>query len=205
VKAMLTTDITPDFITIDGAEGGTGAAPVEFSNRLGTPCLEATHYINQVLIGAGLRDRIRLIASGLTSSGYYLLEKIAVGADTVNAARSMMMALGCVQAQSCNTNHCPTGIATTDPNRGRAIDVTDKSDRVFNFHRSTIRAFFELCGAMGYDDPAMLRARDIVCRYDAGYRYFDEIHPTMQPGQLLDDTAPDSFSCDWDLADPNRF
>jgi len=205
VKAMLETKITPDFITIDGAEGGTGAAPVEFSNRLGTPCLEATHYINQVLIGAGIRDRIKLISSGLTSSGYYMLEKIAVGADAVNAARSMMLALGCIQAQSCNTNECPTGVATTDPHRGRAIDVNDKSVRVFNFQRSTVHAFNELCGAMGYDDPSMLTARDIVCRYDVGYRYFDEIHATLLPGQLLDNTAPDLFLSDWNQADPEQF
>ncbi|MBT8145465.1 MAG: FMN-binding glutamate synthase family protein, partial [Gammaproteobacteria bacterium] len=108
VKAMLETEVYPDFITVDGAEGGTGAAPVEFSNRLGTPCLEATFFIDQVLIGAGISDKIRIISAGKTATGYDLLEKIAVGANVVNAGRSMMMAIGCVQAQSCNTNHCPT-------------------------------------------------------------------------------------------------
>jgi len=205
LKAILETNILPDFITIDGAEGGTGAAPVEFSNRLGTPCLEATFYINQVLIGAGLRDRIKLISAGLTSSGFYMLEKIAVGADAVNAARSMMMALGCVQARACNTNHCPSGVATTDPRRGRAIDITDKSVRVYNFHRATVHAFNELCGAMGYDDPSMLKPRDIVCRYDRGYKYFDELHTTILPGQLLDGSAPNEYIDEWNLARADRF
>ena len=100
---MLETEILPDFTTVDGSEGGTGAAPPEFTNRLGVPCLEATCFVNEVLIGAGLRDSIRIISSGLTATGFDLLEKIAVGADTVNAARSMMLALGCIQARSCNT------------------------------------------------------------------------------------------------------
>jgi glutamate synthase domain-containing protein 2 len=205
VKAMLEMEIYPDFITIDGAEGGTGAAPVEFSNRLGTPCLEGTHYVSQVLIGAGLRDKIRLMSSGKTSSGFYLLEKIAVGADVVNAARSMMLALGCVQARACNTNACPSGVATTDPRRGKAIDVEEKSQRVFRYHRATIDAFMELCGAMGYDNPSLLKPSDIIFRYDAGYRHMEEIHPPVLPGQLLDQSAPESYLRDWVIADPSRF
>ena len=205
VKAMLATDIYPDFITVDGAEGGTGAAPVEFSNRLGTPCLEATFFVSQVLIGAGIRDKIRIIAAGKTATGYDLLEKIAVGANVVNAARSMMMAIGCVQAQSCNTNHCPTGIATTNPQRGRAIDVEAKAVRVRNFHDNTMHAFLDLCGAMGYENPDQLQPGDIVCRYDAGYRLFDEIHTTLQPGQLLDSDLPPEYQQDWDKASPDHF
>lgn len=205
VKAMLVSEILPDFITVDGAEGGTGAAPVEFSNRLGTPCLEATYYVSQVLIGTGLRDKIRIISAGKTATGFDMLEKIAVGADAVNAARSMMMALGCVQAQSCNTNKCPSGVATTDPRRGRAIDFTDKSQRVYNYHRATLHAFTELCGAMGYENPSDLQPRDIICRYDAGYKFFDEIHPSLQPDQLLDGTASVDYLGDWNLATPERF
>lgn len=205
VKAMLKSGIYPDFITVDGAEGGTGAAPVEFSNRLGTPCLEATFFVNQVLIGAGIRDKIRIISAGKTATGYDLLEKIAVGADVVNAARSMMMALGCVQAQSCNTNHCPTGIATTHPQRGRAIDVDAKSIRVRNFHQNTMHAFLDLCGAMGYDNPDQLQPCDIVCRYDAGYRLFDEIHSTLRPGELLESELPPDFQKDWEKASAEHF
>jgi glutamate synthase domain-containing protein 2 len=205
VKAMLETSIYPDFITVDGAEGGTGAAPVEFSNRLGTPCLEATFTVSQVLIGAGIRDKISIISAGKTATGYDMLEKIAIGADTVNAARTMMMALGCVQAQSCNTNKCPTGVATTDPRRGRAIDVETKAVRVKNFHHNTLHAFLELCGAMGYDNPNRLKPSDIVCRYDAGYRLFDEIHPSLHDGQLLEFTGPPEYQLDWDKASAERF
>ncbi|MCP5348290.1 MAG: FMN-binding glutamate synthase family protein [Gammaproteobacteria bacterium] len=205
IKAIRETGILPDFITVDGAEGGTGAAPAEFSNRLGTPCLEATFFVNQVLIGAGLRDKIHIISAGKTATGYDMLEKIAVGADTVNAARSMMMALGCIQSQSCNTNKCPTGVATTDPRRARAIDVDAKALRVRNFHHHTMNAFMELCGAMGYDNPSKLKPRDIVCRYDAGYRYFDEIHPTLQHNQLLDNTAPTSYLESWTRAHADHF
>ncbi len=205
VKGMLETGIYPDFITVDGAEGGTGAAPVEFSNRLGTPCLEATFAVSQVLIGAGVRDKISIISAGKTATGYDMLEKIAVGADTVNAARTMMMALGCIQAQSCNTNNCPTGVATTDPIRGRAINVEAKAIRVKNFHHNTMHAFLELCGAMGYDNPDRLQPGDIVCRYDAGYRLFDEIHPLLFDGQLLEHTAPPEYQLDWDRASAERF
>jgi len=155
-KAMLETGITPDFITVDGAEGGTGAAPVEFTNRLGLICLEGISIVNNALVGVGLRDKITIIASGKTASSFDLLAKIAAGADVVNAARTMMMAIGCIQSRHCNTNHCPTGVATQDPARAKAIDVESKSDRVKNFHDNTLASFFELVGSMGLDDPAKL-------------------------------------------------
>jgi glutamate synthase domain-containing protein 2 len=155
-KAMLETGITPDFITVDGAEGGTGAAPVEFSNRLGLICLEGVFIINNALVGAGLRDKIKIIASGKTASSFDLLAKIAAGADVVNAARTMMMAIGCIQSRHCNSNHCPTGIATQDPARAKAIDVEGKSERVKYFHQNTLASFYELVGSMGLDDPAKL-------------------------------------------------
>ena len=197
VKAMLETETYPDFITIDGAEGGTGAAPVEFSNRLGTPCLEATYYVNQILVGAGIRDRIKLISAGQTATGFDMLEKIAVGADTVNAARSMMMALGCVQAKACNTNHCPTGIATQDPNRAKAVDVGEKSVRVKNFQHGTVEAFLELCGAMGYSNPCDLTPSDLYSRCEGGMKSFDQIYEPMVDRQLFSDTAPSSYRDDW--------
>lgn len=197
VKAMLETETYPDFITIDGAEGGTGAAPVEFSNRLGTPCLEATYYVNQILVGAGIRDRIKLISAGQTATGFDMLEKIAVGADTVNAARSMMMALGCVQAKACNTNHCPTGIATQDPNRAKAVDVDEKSVRVKNFQHGTVEAFLELCGAMGYSNPCDLTPSDLYSRCEGGMKSFDQIYEPMVDRQLFSDTAPSSYRDDW--------
>jgi len=197
VKAMLETETYPDFITLDGAEGGTGAAPVEFSNRLGTPCLEATYYVNQVLVGAGLKERIKLISSGQTASGFDMLEKIAVGADTVNTARSMMMALGCVQAKACNTNNCPTGIATQDPHRAKAIDVEEKSVRVKNFQDATVESFFELCGAMGFSNPRDLTPSDLFSRWEGGLKSFDQIDEPMVVKQLFSDTAPASYRDDW--------
>jgi glutamate synthase domain-containing protein 2 len=167
-KAMLATGITPDFITIDGAEGGTGAAPVEFSNRLGLMCLEGVSIVNNALVGVGLRNKITLIASGKTASSFDLLAKIAAGADIVNAARTMMMAIGCIQTRHCNTNLCPTGIATQDPARAKAIKVDLKSERVHNFHRNTLASFFELVGSMGLDDPAKLSPQMIKRRSPYG-------------------------------------
>ncbi|WP_019027666.1 FMN-binding glutamate synthase family protein [Colwellia piezophila] len=155
-KAMLETGITPDFITVDGAEGGTGAAPVEFTNRLGLICLEGISIVNSALVGVGLRNKIKIIASGKTASSFDLLAKIAAGADVVNAARTMMMAIGCIQSRHCNTNDCPTGVATQDPARAKAIDVESKSERVKNFHYNTLASFYELVGSMGLDDPAKL-------------------------------------------------
>ena len=205
VKAMLESNILPDFITVDGAEGGTGAAPVEFSNRLGMPCLEATYYVNQALIGAGLRQHIKLIAAGQTATGFDLLEKIIVGADAVNAARAMMMALGCVQSKSCNTNHYPTGIATQNPSRARAVDVFEKSDRVRNFHHATVHAFLELCGAMGFDNPGKLTPADLYSRCEGGTKNFDQIYCRLDERQLLSDTIPDSYRMDWLRASADCF
>ena len=205
VKAMLETEILPDFITVDGAEGGTGAAPVEFSNRLGTPCLEATYYIHQVLTGAGLRKQIKIISAGQTSTGFDMLEKIIVGADTVNAARSMMMALGCVQAKSCNTNNCPTGVATQNPARARAIDVTEKSTRVYKFHRATVQSFLELCGAMGISNPDDLCPSDLLSRHEGGIRNFDQLYQPLMENQLLTDSIPDHYRDDWQKASAGGF
>lgn len=205
VKAMLETNILPDFITIDGAEGGTGAAPVEFSNRLGTPCIEATYYINQVLIGAGLREHIKIISSGQTATGFDMLEKIILGADTVNAARSMMMAVGCVQAKACNTNHCPTGIATQDPSRAKAVNVEEKAVRVKNFQRATVHSFLELCGAMGFDNPCDLEPHDLYCRKEAGLKTFDEIYQPLVHKQLFSETTPAAYRDDWLKASADHF
>ena len=205
VKAMLSTGIYPDFITIDGAEGGTGAAPVEFSNRIGMPCLEATYFVHQVLIGAGLRSKLRIISAGKTATGFDLLTKIALGADTVNSARAMMLALGCVQSKSCNTNKCPTGIATTDPARAKGINVEDKSKRVRNFHQGTVEAFLELCGAIGYDDPALLQPCDLFQRVGKDLKHFDQIYTPLSSGQLLTASIPEAYSEDWHKASAERF
>lgn len=205
IKAMLETGIYPDFITVDGAEGGTGAAPVEFSNRLGIPCLEATYFVHQALTGAGLRQHIRIISAGLTASGFDMLEKIAIGADTVNVARSMMLALGCIQAKHCNSNMCPTGIATQNPARARAINVDEKSKRVSNFHHSTLESFQELCGAMGYANPSDLSPGDVFCRDRDGLRNFDQIYTPLEEKQLLGDSIPQAYIEDWKRASASAF
>lgn len=205
VKAMLATGILPDFITVDGAEGGTGAAPLEFSNRLGLPCLEATYFVHQVLTGAGLRDKIRIISAGKTASGFDMLSKIAAGADTVNAARSMMLALGCVQSKACNTNKCPTGIATQDPVRGKAVDIEDKSKRVANYQHGTVHAFLELCGAMGYNDPADLKPSDLFQRIDMELKHFDQLYTPLGDGQLLTGSIPETYAEDWQRGSGERF
>ncbi|GAA3919360.1 FMN-binding glutamate synthase family protein [Litoribacillus peritrichatus] len=184
-KAMLETGITPDFITVDGAEGGTGAAPVEFSNRLGMVCLEGIYFVHNALVGVGLRDKIKIIASGKTASSFDLLSKIAMGADLVNAARTMMFALGCIQSKSCNTNHCPTGIATQDPARSKAINVEDKSNRVYNFHRKTLDSFYELVGSLGLDDPADLAPHMVKRRTPYGL--------LMATGSLVEPLRPDAL------------
>lgn len=205
VKAMLETRILPDFISIDGSEGGTGAAPVEFTNRFGMPCLEATYYADQVLTGAGLRRQVRILSAGITATGFDMLEKIAVGADAVNAARAMMLALGCIQSRHCNTDMCPTGIATQNPRRARAVDVGDRSQRVRRFHHATVEAFLELCGAMGLADPDELSASSLLRRGEEGAMPFDLRRRPLEPGQLLSGTAPEPYREDWDRAAPGSF
>lgn len=195
-KAMLETGITPDFITVDGAEGGTGAAPVEFSNRLGMMCLEGIYFVHNALVGVGLRDKIRIIASGKTASSFDLLSKIAVGADVVNSARTMMMAIGCVQSRHCNNNHCPTGIATQDPARAKAVNVLEKSERVKNFHHNTLKSFYELVGSMGLDDPAKLMPQMIKRRSSNGL--------LMPVASLVEPLHKEDLIDNPDLAEPWR-
>jgi glutamate synthase domain-containing protein 2 len=210
-KAMLETGITPDFITVDGAEGGTGAAPVEFTNRLGLICIEGINIVNNALIGVGLRDKIKIIASGKTASSFDLLAKIAVGADVVNAARTMMMAIGCIQSRHCNTNLCPTGVATQDPARAKAINVEDKSERVKNFHHNTLSSFFELVGSMGLDDPAKLVPQMIKRRSPYGTQMsLGSLVTQLKTKELLDvevgcGELDESWQHWWDASSAEQF
>ena len=144
VKAMIKTGIKPDFITVDGSEGGTGAAPLEFSNYVGTPLNDGLVFIHNSLVGANLRDGIRLIAAGKITTGFEIATKLALGADLCNSARGMMFALGCIQALRCNTNACPTGVATQDEELVEGLHVKDKTKRVANFHKETVKSFFEV-------------------------------------------------------------
>jgi len=190
VHAMLETGITPDFITIDGAEGGTGAAPPEFSNSVGTPLMEGLTVINSMLIGAGLRDQLKLIASGRVLSGMSVVRNLALGADTVNAARAMMFALGCIQALQCNTNKCPTGIATQDQRLMQGLHVESKALRVMNYQTATVHSALEICGAAGLSSPAEITARDIIRRSETSVAEpLAEKYLTLAPGCLTSGKA----------------
>jgi glutamate synthase domain-containing protein 2 len=185
-KAMLETGIRPDFIVIDGSEGGTGAAPLEFVDHVGTPLREGLVLAHNCLVGAGLRNGIRLGASGRVVTGFDLARLLALGADWCNAARGFMFALGCVQAQSCHTDRCPTGVATQNTWRQRALVVGDKAPRVRQFHEHTLAALAELIGAAGLAHPSELRPMHILRRISPSeVKSFAEIYPFLGPGELL--------------------
>ena len=167
-KAMLKTNIYPDFIVVDGSEGGTGAAPVEFTDHVGMPLREGLRLVHNTLVGIGKRQNIRIGASGKIISGYDIVRAIAIGADWCNSARGFMFALGCIQSRSCHTDHCPTGVATQDLNRQRALVVPDKAERVKNFHRHTVEALAELVGAAGMKHPEEITAHQLMVRNASG-------------------------------------
>ena len=190
VKAMLETGITPDFIVVDGAEGGTGAAPVEFTDHVGTPVQEGLLLVHNTLVGAGLRDRIRIGAAGKVSSAFDIARFMALGADWCNAARGFMLALGCIQAQTCHTGHCPTGVTTQDPLRQRALVPADKAERVRNFHHSTLHALQELVQAAGLDHPSQISTEHIMRRVgDTDVRPLSQLIVHLKPGALLGNNA----------------
>ena len=154
VKAMLKTGITPDFIVVDGAEGGTGAAPIEFTNHMGMPMVEGLTFVHNTLRGAGLRNQIKIGVAGKVTSAFHIAKALALGADWCNSARGYMFAIGCIQAQACHTNHCPVGVTTQDPLRQRALNVPDKAQRVARYHMNTLKALGEMAGAAGLEEPA---------------------------------------------------
>jgi glutamate synthase domain-containing protein 2 len=200
-KAMIETNITPDFITIDGSEGGTGAAPVELTNSVGTPLRDALIFVNNALIGCGLRGRIRLIASGKAMSAFHILRLMALGADTVNSARAMMFSLGCIQARQCNQDTCPTGIATQNPARYKALDINDKGQRVANYHASTIENLLELIAAAGLNNLNELKPLHINQRvHGTEVSNYSELYPCVETGCLISNTAPENWQSDWQQA-----
>jgi glutamate synthase domain-containing protein 2 len=206
VKAMLETGIVPDFITVDGAEGGTGAAPMEFSDSVGTPLNEGLSFVHKALVGAGVRDQIRLIASGKVNTGFQIATKVALGADLCNAARAMMFALGCIQALRCNTNHCPTGVATQDPELVRGLHVGDKATRVARFQRETVKSFLEVLGAAGLQHPGELKPWYVMRRVNSGdVRSYHDIYPPIESGALLTSSVNGSLGHAWKAARPDRF
>ena len=206
-KAMLETGLRPDFITIDGSEGGTGAAPVEFSNSVGTPLRDALIFVNRALIGIGLRDDIRLIASGKALSAFHIARLLALGADTVNSARAMMFALGCIQSLSCNTDKCPTGVATQDPSRYTALDVEDKGLRVFNYHHAMIKNLLELIGAAGLEGLTELQPSHIFQRVEGtSVKNYAQLYPPIPSGSLLTaESMPDQWQMDWNSASAHNW
>jgi len=190
VRAMLETGIVPDFIVVDGKEGGTGAAPLEFANHLGMPLVEGLTFAHNTLRGAGLRDRIRLGASGKLVTSFAILKMLALGADWANSARGFMFSIGCIQAQACHTNHCPVAVATQDPLRSRALDVTDKSERVARFHRNTLHAIAEMTSAAGLAHPNDFLPHHLLMRErDRDMVTGEEVYPYLPVGFLLDDKA----------------
>ncbi len=185
-KAMLHTGIAPDFIVVDGAEGGTGAAPLEFTDHVGTPLQEGLLLVHNTLTGLNLRSRIRLGAAGKVVSAFDIARLMALGADWCNAARGFMFALGCLQAQSCHTGSCPTGVTTQDPLRQRALVVPDKIERVYHFHRHTLEALKELVQAAALEHPNQIRATHIVRRGDdRQVRLLANLLTFVEPGELL--------------------
>ena len=210
VKAMLATGIHPDFIVVDGAEGGTGAAPVEFTDHVGVPLQEALLLVHNTLVGCGLRDKIKIGASGKIVTAFDIARTLALGADWCNSARGFMFALGCIQSQSCHTDRCPTGVATQDPLRQKALVVPDKAERVMHFHDNTLKALSELIAAAGLTHPDQLRPHHIVRRVSANQvRLVSSLLPYLDDGQLLDpeqlSRLPEVYSRYWPIAQTESF
>jgi len=206
VKAMLRTGITPDFIVVDGKEGGTGAAPVEFTNHIGMPMREGLLFVHNVLVGTGLRKRLRVAASGKVVSGFDIACVLALGADWANSARAFMFAIGCIQSQSCNTNRCPTGVATQDALRQRALVVDDKAQRVRNFHHNTVAALAQILAAAGLEHPGQLRPQHLVRRISqTRVQQFSDVHTYLEPDELLSGTVHRFYGNSWQLARAESF
>jgi glutamate synthase domain-containing protein 2 len=204
-KAMIEVGTAPDFIIVDGSEGGTGAAPLEFLDHIGTPLTEGLITLHNALVGTGLRDRVKIGASGKVSSGSDIVKRLMQGADYTNAARAMMFAVGCIQAQKCHTNHCPVGVATQDARRARALDVADKSERVEQFQRATVRSATQIMASIGVHDPDELRPHMLRRRVTpTEMRSYAELYEWLRPGELLAE-PPEGWVHDWKTADPSRF
>lgn len=190
-KAMLETGITPDFISVDGGEGGTGAAPIEFSNHLGTPAADGLIFVHNALVGFNLRDRISIFAAGKVTTAFGMLKMMALGADIIYSARAMMMALGCIQALRCNANICPAGVATQDPDLTAGLVVSSKRKRVLAYHEETVESVAHLLGAVGLERSEDLRPWHVMRRISAfETQHYGEIYNYLQPGELLGDNVP---------------
>lgn len=201
-KAMLETGLTPDFITIDGSEGGTGAAPIEMTNSVGTPLREGLLFVHNALVGIGLRNDIRLIASGKAISAFHMIRLMALGADTVNSARAMMMALGCIQARSCHNDKCPTGIATQRASRFNALDIESKSQRVANYQAANIKNLLDIISGAGLRKTSDIEPHHLCHRVSSSETMtFDELYDYLSNDVLLShETVPKDWASAWDRA-----
>lgn len=205
-KAMVETGLTPDFITVDGAEGGTGAAPLEFSNSVGMPLRDALAFVHAALVGIGVRDEVRIIASGRVVTGFDIAEKLALGADMANAARAMMFALGCIQALRCNRNTCPVGVATQDPHLVQGLVVPDKARRVYRYHQATVRSLLELTAAAGLHHPHDLCPHHIRRRISQReVETLEEAFERVEPGAFLRGRVPGRWATAWHAARADTF
>ncbi len=206
-KAMLATGIYPDFITVDGSEGGTGAAPIELTNSVGTPMRDGLSFVHSALLGLGVRQHIRIIAAGKAISAFHMLRMMALGADMINSARGMMFALGCIQSRSCNTNLCPTGVATQNPARYKQLNVENKSERVAQYHASTIHALLELISSAGFHDPSEVQPHHILHRiHGPEIKNYAQLYPSIECDCLLQEARmPEVWKSAWDVADPTRW
>ncbi|KAA0887960.1 FMN-binding glutamate synthase family protein [Oryzomonas rubra] len=205
-KAMVKTGIKPDFITVDGGEGGTGAAPMEFSNHIGEPSIDGLVFVHNCLNGFDLRKEIRLISSGKITTGFGLVKRIAIGADLCNSARGMMLALGCIQALRCNTNNCPTGVATQNPNLVAGLVVSDKRKRVQIYHEQTLKSAAEIIGSMGLPSTTDLKPYHVVVRIgNIEKKTYYDIYNYVSRGAFLRGEIPEQFKCDFENAASDSF
>jgi glutamate synthase domain-containing protein 2 len=185
-KAMVKTGITPDYIDVDGGEGGTGAAPLEFSNHMGTPGVEGLIFVHNALVGFGLRDRVKVLTSGKVTTGFGIIKRLALGADAIYSARAFMMALGCIQALRCNSNHCPTGVATQDPGLVAGLVISDKRRRVATYHSETMHSLAHMLGAMGLESASELEPWHVMRRVSSTeVKHYGEIFEYIADRSLL--------------------
>ncbi len=206
VKAILELKSVPDFIVIDGKEGGTGAAPAEFIDNIGMPLRDGLAFVHSALLGAGLRDQIKLGCAGKIITGFDMARSFALGADWCNVARGFMFAVGCIQAQTCHTGHCPTGVTTQDPLRQRALVVASKAERVTNFQRETIKSLAEMLAAAGMTQPTELKPEHLSRRVgDGRILTLADQFTFLEPGILLTKNAPEDFATLWENANSETF
>lgn len=185
-EKMVETGIKPDFITVDGAEGGTGAAPINFSNYVGMPWEEAIIFVTDCLRGYDLKKDIKIITATKIFMAFDIFKALCLGADACNTARGMMLALGCIQALKCHTNNCPTGVTTNDPKLVRGLNVEEKWRRVRNYQKRTLDDFVEIFAASGSSDLSQLKRHLIYKKLNDNIRSYETYFPTKDAGQYLE-------------------